>query len=122
MVEHPFPGAGRPRQNSLAKEIIMARRTKNTPAVPTAKNRVCRFELYHAQAATVCIAGSFNDWQPNAAPMVALGDGRWVKELTLPPGRYEYRFVVNGEWQDDPNATEVVPNPHGGVNAVLTVV
>ena len=53
--------------------------------------------------------------------MVGLGDGRWVKELMLAPGRYEYRFVVNGEWLDDPNAKEVTPNPHGGVNAVLTV-
>ena len=53
--------------------------------------------------------------------MLALGDGRWLKELALPPGRYEYRFVVNGEWVDDPNAKEVAANPHGGVNAVLTV-
>ena len=53
--------------------------------------------------------------------MIDLGDGHWVKELTLPLGRYEYRFVVSGEWMDDPNAKEVVPNPHGGINAVLIV-
>jgi 1,4-alpha-glucan branching enzyme len=69
----------------------------------------------------VCIAGSFNDWHPNATPMVALGNGRWVKELMLPPGRYEYRLVADGEWVDDPKAKEVAPNPHGGVNAVLTI-
>lgn len=53
--------------------------------------------------------------------MVALGNGRWVKELTLPPGRYEYRFVIDGQWVDDPKATEFVSNPHGGQNAVLIV-
>ena len=50
--------------------------------------------------------------------MVAVADGHWVKELSLPPGGYEYRFVVNGEWVDAPNAKETVSNPHGGVNAV----
>lgn len=100
----------------------MSRKNKSTPTRSPAKTRVCRFEFQQATAAGVCLAGSFNDWQPNSTPMVALGSGRWVKELTLPPGRYEYRFVVDGQWADEPNAKEVVPNPHGGVNAVLTVV
>ena len=42
----------------------------------------------------VGIAGSFNDWHPNVTPMIRLNDGKWAKELALPPGRYEYRFVV----------------------------
>jgi hypothetical protein len=42
--------------------------------------------------------------------------------VPLSPGRYEYRFVVNGEWVDDPKAKASVPNPHGGRNAVLVVV
>jgi hypothetical protein len=53
--------------------------------------------------------------------MIALGDGRWVKELALPPGRYEYRLVVDGEWVDDPAATELIPNPFGTPNAVLVI-
>ena len=79
-------------------------------------------EFIHPQASEVCIAGSFNDWHPNATPMILLGDGRWAKELTLPPGRYEYRFVVDGQWVDDPAAKETVANPFGGFNAVLVVV
>lgn len=53
--------------------------------------------------------------------MILLGDGKWAKELALPPGRYEYRFVVDGQWVDDPAAKESVPNPVGGFNAVLVV-
>ncbi|MBI3427926.1 MAG: hypothetical protein HY011_33805 [Acidobacteria bacterium] len=99
----------------------MSRNNKTTATPSASGKRACRFEFQSSKAKAVCIAGSFNDWQPGATPMVALGDGRWVKELTLPPGRYEYRLVVDGDWVDDPNAKETVANPHGGANAVLTV-
>ena len=67
------------------------------------------------------MAGTFNDWRPEATPMVSMGDGRWIKELTLPPGVHEYRIVVDGEWMPDPLASETTPNPFGGVNSVLRV-
>jgi 1,4-alpha-glucan branching enzyme len=72
-------------------------------------------------AAAVGVAGTFNDWRPEATPMIALGDGRWMKELTLPPGVYEYRIVADGEWMADPLAGETKPNPFGGRNSVLKV-
>lgn len=79
------------------------------------------FELTHPTAQSVSVAGSFNDWQPAATPMIALGKGHWRKVLTLPPGRYEYRFVVDGQWVDDVAAKETVSNPFGGLNALLSV-
>ena len=78
-----------------------------------------RIEFRAEQARQVCIAGSFNEWHPRATPMIPLGDGRWVKELVLPPGRYEYRLAVDGQWICDPAAALTVPNPFGGQNAVL---
>jgi 1,4-alpha-glucan branching enzyme len=78
-------------------------------------------EIYQPDAIDVCVAGSFNGWQPQATPLVPLGNGKWAKELTLPTGRYEYRFVVDGKWVSDPNAKEVAPNPFGTENCVLTV-
>jgi len=53
--------------------------------------------------------------------MVLLGDGRWRKELVLPPGVYEYRLVVDGEWMTDPLGQTTSPNPFGGLNSVLKV-
>jgi 1,4-alpha-glucan branching enzyme len=80
-----------------------------------------RIEFHDAQAQAAAIAGTFNDWRPAATPMLQFGDDHWVKELSLSPGRYEYRLVVDGQWLCDPAATEKVPNPFGGCNAVLVV-
>ena len=79
------------------------------------------FEFTHPTASTVCIAGTFNDWDPEAKPMRPLGSGRWHKESDLPPGTYEYCLVVDGKWMPDPRARETVPNPFGGSNSILKV-
>ena len=79
------------------------------------------FEFTHPTASTVCVAGSFNDWQAEAKPMRSAGGGRWHKETALPPGTYEYCFVVDGQWIPDPRAEGTVPNPFGGRNSLLTV-
>ena len=80
-----------------------------------------RFEFTHPTATTVCVAGTFNDWHAEAKPLHPVGDGRWVKETVLPPGTYEYRLVVDGQWIADPLAKETVPNPFGGRNSILKV-
>ena len=85
------------------------------------RSQCVRLEFARTGARDVCVAGSFNDWQPAATPMIAVGNGHWLKELALPPGRYEYRFVVDGQWIDDPLAEAFVPNPHGGRNWVIVV-
>lgn len=83
--------------------------------------QVVQIKFHREQAQAVFIAGTFNDWHPTVTPMISLGDGKWAKELSLPPGRYEYRFVVDGEWTSDPAATDYVPNSHGSSNSVLVV-
>lgn len=79
------------------------------------------FEFTSPTAESVCIASTFNDWQPNATPMIVLNQGRWAKDLTLPPGAYEYCLVVDGQWKPDPQAAETVPNPFGGMNSIRRV-
>jgi hypothetical protein len=80
-----------------------------------------RFEFYHPAARRVCVAGSFNDWNPSATPLVPLGDGRWLRQLWLPPGPYEYLFVADGVWFFDPHAPDYVPNVYGTMNAIVEV-
>ena len=79
------------------------------------------FEYFNDTASEVLIAGSFNDWQPRLTPMKKKRGGTWSAELLLKPGHYEYRLVVDGEWQDDPMAARFVANPFGGLNAVIEV-
>ena len=78
-------------------------------------------ELVEPAAQQVYVAGSFNDWKPDTTPLVALGNGRWKGDLKLRPGRYEYLFVVDGQWRPDPNARDSVQNPFGGLNSVFLV-
>jgi 1,4-alpha-glucan branching enzyme len=80
-----------------------------------------RIEFNNPVAGTVAVAGSFNNWRPEATPMVRVDEGRWVKDLALSPGAYEYRLVVDGLWIPDPAAIETVPNPFGDRNSVLKV-
>ena len=85
------------------------------------QTQTVRIEFHHEQAQAVFIAGTFNDWNPNNTPMTALGNGRWGKDLALPPGRYEYRIIVDGQWMCDPAAAEQVSNSYGEFNSVLNV-
>jgi 1,4-alpha-glucan branching enzyme len=80
-----------------------------------------RFEFSHPTATTVCIAGTFNQWQPEAKTLHSSGVGSWWKETALAPGTYEYCLVVDGKWMPDPLAKETVPNPFGGRNSILKV-
>jgi 1,4-alpha-glucan branching enzyme len=80
-----------------------------------------RFEFTSPTAKTVCLAGSFNHWQPEAKTLHSSGVGNWWKETSLAPGTYEYCLVVDGQWMPDPRAAESVANPFGGRNSILHV-
>ena len=79
------------------------------------------FEYRATRGSHVAIAGSFNGWEPSAAPMHAVGPGRWRAKVLLPHGRHEYRLVVDGVWMTDPTASLTVANPYGGFNSVIDV-
>ena len=69
----------------------------------------------------VRVTGSFCDWESNSVALKKDRKGNWKTKLELIPGRYEYRFLVDGEWRDDPNCSERSPNGFGSDNCVLTV-
>jgi 1,4-alpha-glucan branching enzyme len=95
----------------------------NAPArrAPALQLLPVHFEFKDPKATIVCLAGTFNDWQPDSQTLHSSGVGHWWKETTLAPGTYEYCFVVDGKWMPDPLAKESVPNPFGGRNSVLRV-
>lgn len=79
------------------------------------------FAVHDEAARHILIAGDFNNWQPQATPMVLVGDGRWKMRLPLRPGRYRYRLVVDGKWKTDPNNQYVETNEYGELNNVVEV-
>ena len=90
-------------------------------ASQSASRQPIRIELHDEQAQSVSIIGTFNHWQTDETRMVRVQPGRWLRILFLPPGRYEYVFVVDGHFITDPNVAESVPNICGCANSVLRV-
>ncbi len=82
--------------------------------------RPVEFLLERASAKKATVAGTFNNWDSSRTPMHKGASG-WKATLWLPPGRYEYKFVVDGEWVCDPNAAQSAPNGFGTQNSVLVV-
>jgi len=78
--------------------------------------------LEQPDAHEVFLCGDFNQWSATSLRMIRRPDnGRWEKRLALAPGRYQYKFVVDGEWIHNAGAQENVPNHYGSLNSVLDV-
>lgn len=91
------------------------------PAVQQSSTRSIRFSYNDPNAHRVCLAGDFNNWNMNACHLQKSGSGEWTASLNLKPGVYDYRFVVDGEWRDDPKSLDRVTNEYGTQNARIIV-
>lgn len=69
----------------------------------------------------VFIAGSFNNWNSGSMRMNRNEAGEFMAELDLQPGKYQYKFVVDGKWITDPGNAEKAADGLGGSNSLLTV-
>ncbi len=73
-------------------------------------------------ASAVAVIGDFTGWSKKI-PLKRFKDGLWRRKISLPgPGRYEYKFFVDGEWQTDPHNNATVFNPHGTLNSVKELI
>jgi len=80
------------------------------------------FVTLYPRASNVQVAGDFNNWQPEKNLLEKVGEsGVWQTKIKLPAGKYRYRLVVDGQWQQDPYNGNIEPNPFGGFNSVLEV-
>ncbi|TCL62055.1 maltoporin/sucrose porin [Hydrogenispora ethanolica] len=79
------------------------------------------FTFKAPDATAVYLSGSFNSWNPAGQKMSKGADGVWSVTIPLKPGTYQYKFVVDGTWTPDPDATSTVDDGYGGKNAVLLV-
>jgi 1,4-alpha-glucan branching enzyme len=98
-----------------------SRQPKPKLTIPPEPKEIVHLEFCAPGAKEVSLAGSFNAWDAGALPMKKIGDATWAVDLELTPGRHEYRLVVDGQWQEDPNANDQTDNPYGGKNSVLLI-
>jgi 1,4-alpha-glucan branching enzyme len=89
----------------------------------TQVKRKVLFKLTAPAGSAVSVAGTFNKWDPKANPMKATAaqPGAFSATVPLLPGKYEYKFVVNGDWQVDPACRESVDNKLGSRNSVIVI-
>lgn len=86
-----------------------------------AKKRRMMFSLEAPNAKEVMVVGDFNRWNVKTHPMKNDNGGVWKKTLMLPPARYEYKFLVDGRWKNDPKNDQTCPNCFGTQNNVINV-
>jgi chromosome partitioning protein len=80
------------------------------------------FVTLYPRAQSVQVAGDFNNWQPADNPLQRVGDsGVWQTQIKLPHGKYRYRLVVDGQWQQDPYNEHTELNPYGEYNSLVEV-
>jgi hypothetical protein len=108
-----------------AAAVLVFLFVRPTPAPESQAGMVTvRFVLVAPEAARVSVAGTFNQWDATATPLVRTGDaGVWAATLSLPAGEHQYAFVVDGaRWVPDPAAPAVDDGFGGGRrNSVLTL-
>ena len=91
------------------------------PSKQKVRRRKVSFSLEAPEANEVILMADFNQWEPGRHIMNRNEQGVWEKTAMLPPGRYEYRFLVDGRWQNDPNNPDFCDNCFGTRNNLLLI-
>jgi 1,4-alpha-glucan branching enzyme len=85
------------------------------------KRRKITFSLESTDAKEVILMGDFNNWNPKKHPMKKDENGKWTRIVMLLPGKYEYKFLVDGQWKEDPQNTKICANIFGTYNNVFNL-
>ena len=94
-----------------------------SPAAPVATSAGVRFVLANAEAQSVALAGSFNQWSSSLHPLRReKSRGVWTVVVALPPGEHLFMYVVDGtQWISPPRAEDYVDDGFGARNGVVIV-
>jgi len=80
------------------------------------------FSLDAPNVETLKLVGDFNNWTPDKNSELEKSEtGKWEKVLSLPPGRYHYKFIADGEWREDSGNPNYIVNDFGGIDSVVEV-
>ena len=101
--------------------MLINKKTKNNVKRAKFIQPKIKFEYSASEAKEVSLVGNFNQWNSQANPLKKDKNGNWKVTLPLEPGRYEYRFIADGNWENDPLCSCRVTNEFGGENCVRIV-
>jgi 1,4-alpha-glucan branching enzyme len=102
------------------KELLA--RADATEETPAEARRLVTFHYEDAEAGAVSVVGSFNGWSPETHRLQKLANGSWELTMSLAPGRYSYRFLIDQKKQVlDPSTALTEPDGYGGKNSVVVV-
>jgi len=101
---------------------------KPADAATTDRGQHCRNQARHITlsfgdiaSTDIKIAGDFNDWVPDKQVETRLHHGIITKTLKLGPGAYQYRLIIDGQWQEDATNPNQAINMYGEINSILKV-
>ncbi len=82
---------------------------------PTSGHVRVRFQLPSCiWADRIFLVGDFNNWDQKATPLRQERSGNWMVTLDLPEGqRFEFCYLIDGNWQTDYNADGFAANKQG---------
>lgn len=83
--------------------------------------KLTQFKFFAPSAKRVSLAGNFNNWDISSLAAKKDSKGNWVAKVNLRPGRYEYKFYVDGGWAEDPNCNARTTSPLGSQNCLIEV-
>ncbi len=86
------------------------------------ERREIEFCVKAPAAQSVRLAADFTNWEAFSIQMTKYAGGVWHAAVPLDPGHYAYRFIVDGEWRNDPSCAQSMANPFGTTNSVIHVV
>lgn len=104
------------------KTVAAKRPCVRKAAAPKTAEKSVTFTVRADAGKSVYLAGSFNQWNPTGKKMLdKKNEGVYTATVKLAPGRYEYKFVIDGVWCADPENLDFVQNDHGTLNSVIVV-
>ncbi len=116
---------------SLAREIISSERTPPGMSLETRMREIVKehlpklaevvFTVRAPEARAVYVAGDFNGWKTDDSARMHQDNGTWKKKVYLRNGRYHYKFVIDGQWSEDPVNAEKELNPFGQMDSLIEV-
>ena len=118
-VSKPAPKAARKVAPKAARKVAPKAARK---AAPKAAVKKVMFRFAAPLECRVFVTGTFDGWSADEHALTHNPrSGFFQTTLALAPGRYEYKFVIDGTWVADPACPGWVPNEHGSLNSVIVV-